>query len=743
MKGCKLLIATVLVLGLAFARVSAAANQCANPSGTCTTSSCATCSSTVANAIASASPGDTVILEAGVFKENNLSVNTNNLTITGAGQSSGGVACNPVTPTCASGATCIDGTLSGPVMSVGTVNPTVLTISNLTIQCGDNSSTDGGGIINSSNGTLTLNNVTVRANGSAGNGGGIENDGTLTVNSSTIGGANVVDGNHAPSSGGGVNNAFSSTFNLNNSTVSNNKADLDGGGLFCDASTQITIVNGHVDNNTADSNGDNSGDGGGIYAYGNDGGATITISQGTTINGNQAQNGGGIFNGPEAITSIDNSIISNNKAMVNNLVTAVGGGGIFNFGTMIIVNGSTIDHNHADQANGGGIYHTIQDFGTSLLGIDQTTISNNTAGGDGGGIYRDSTIDIQNSTISGNQANLVAISNGEGGGIYNNGNGCSFGTLSATLDHVTIAENSAFSGGGINVNNLCFPVDIKNSIVANNTTGGDCAISNGGLLNSQGHNLSSDNTCTTFTAASLDLPNTPPNIGPLADNGGVLSLHPMTHALAFNSAAVDAVPPAACTDIKGNPLTVDERGLPRPGVGLGPNCDIGAFELQAAPQLTVSPSSLTYTSTIGVTTSAQTITVTSTGNVPATVTGDTLGGANAGQFAISQDNCTGKTLNPTETCTVLVTFTPNAAGTFNGNVVFTSSNASFVPSDTVTLIGTATITPIPPITNPDFVFGDGCSGHASIVDVSGPIPVGPYLLVVPILVGGWMRRRKK
>jgi hypothetical protein len=697
---------------------------------------------TIGFAIGQATAGDTIEIAAGTYSENNLSI-TINLTIHGAGQSSGA--------TCAAGATCIDGSAADQVIAVGDgVNPFSVTISNLTIQNGHLIDPlgfgCGGGIVNNINSNLTLNNSTIRQNTSDGSGGGICNAGTLTMNDSLVGGPDSVDGNTSTGSGGGIfngsgatstltnttvmnNNAFigggvfnnfGSTLDLNNSTVSNNNADVDGGGLYCDASTEINIDHGIIANNTADKDNNSDGDGGGIFAFGNDGGATLSLVNGTAVSGNQAQNGGGIFTGPQAIATIDNSIISNNQAMVNNLVTAVGGGGIFNSGTMTIQNESTIDNNHADLANGGGIYHQFDDFGVTSLTISQTTISNNTAGANGGGIYRDAAMDLLNVTISRNQANVFTAANGEGGGIYNSGGGgCANGTLLATLTHVTIAENSAFSGGGIIVDDPCFPVDIKNSLVANNTTGGDCVISNGGLLNSLGHNLSSDATCTTFTGTG-DLLNQPAGIGPLADNGGSLAIHPLTHALAFNSVAVDGVPPADCTDANSNPLTIDERGFPRPGAGLGPNCDIGAFELQAVAQLTVTPTSLSFTSDVGVTTAAQTITVTSTGNVPATVSGDSLQGADAPLFNISQDNCTGKTLAPTETCTILVTFTPTAAGLFNlASVLITSSDATIVPTDTVTLTGTATGGAAP-------LFLEGSGFTCELTSLTGPLPGGTW-----------------
>ena len=66
-----------------------------------------------------------------------------------------------------------------------------------------------------------------------------------------------------------------------------------------------------------------------------------------------------------------------------------------------------------------------------------------------------------------------------------------------------------------------------------------------------------------------DLVNTNPSLGPLQDNGGPT----FTHALLEGSPAIDA---GSCTDVDGNTVHTDQRGMPRPQ---GANCDIGAFEL--------------------------------------------------------------------------------------------------------------------------------------------------------------------
>lgn len=67
-----------------------------------------------------------------------------------------------------------------------------------------------------------------------------------------------------------------------------------------------------------------------------------------------------------------------------------------------------------------------------------------------------------------------------------------------------------------------------------------------------------------------------PLLGPLGDNGG----DTQTHALQAGSPAIDS---GSCTDIAGDPVVSDQRGIPRPQ---GARCDIGAYESQ--PNLALS-----------------------------------------------------------------------------------------------------------------------------------------------------------
>lgn len=156
----------------------------------------------------------------------------------------------------------------------GIRNEGTLTLNNVVITDNTTSASDGGGIHNDG-GTLTLNDCTISDNAASpatGEGGGINNHGgaAATLNRCTISGNSATDG-------GGIHNYGGSGINrleLNNSTVSGNWATGHGGGIYTRAGIglhELALLNCTITDNIADSNDNNSGDGGGVY---NDGGST-------------------------------------------------------------------------------------------------------------------------------------------------------------------------------------------------------------------------------------------------------------------------------------------------------------------------------------------------------------------------------------------------------------------------------------------------------------------------------------
>jgi CSLREA domain-containing protein len=194
----------------------------------------------------------------------------------------------------------------------------VAEISGVTIQNGYNTGS-GGGILN--DGDLTLTNSTVSGNYASGwgaGGGGIYNNpgGYLTLTNSRVSG-NTAQGSCWEDCyggyGGGIHNWGNLT--LTNSTVSGNNAVFGGygGGIWNRGG--LTLTDSTVSGNYAGFRG------GGIFSWG---GSTLTNS---TLSGNSAPYGGGIFNhGGNDYLTLTNSTVSGNTA-----TTPVGGGGIDRF----------------------------------------------------------------------------------------------------------------------------------------------------------------------------------------------------------------------------------------------------------------------------------------------------------------------------------------------------------------------------------------------------------------------------
>src|SRR5579884_1015985 len=209
-----------------------------------------------------------------------------------------------------------------------------LTLEGVTVTGGSVSGTShGGGILNS--GALTLRNSSISGN-SAFIGGGIENDGTLAINDGTISdntsnkaagaidnfvGASLsvldstISNNIAGGDGGGINNA--GTMTIEDSTISGNQGSfLGGGGVFNSEFGTGTIRNSTIAGNSATSSAFAAA-GGGVFNSG-----VLGISD-STIAGNQAINagigafGGGIYTPslsfrPNMVTTLTNTIVANN-----------------------------------------------------------------------------------------------------------------------------------------------------------------------------------------------------------------------------------------------------------------------------------------------------------------------------------------------------------------------------------------------------------------------------------------------
>jgi IPT/TIG domain len=508
---------------------------------------------------------------------------------------------------------CVISGNSGAADGGGVSNNGSLTLTNVTITGNSATGTsNGGGIWN--NGSMTLTNVTIMGNSAGGDGGGIWNNGSLTMTGVTIGGASGGASNQATSNGGGLWNNGAIGSASTGLTIQNNISGGDGGGIWNDGSAVVTT--GTISGNTA-----NNANGGGLR---NDGFIDLT---GFALSGNTAvHNGGGIYN--DGFANVAQSTIGDTNQAGQN------GGGVWSDATYRMIQTSL--QNNTATGQGGGLFMSN---GTAELNSD--TISGNHAGSDGGGIYdgsgvidgttldlhpsvaqsravkprADSIVPAPNITISGNISGL------NGGGIALTD--AQSGSASASFLNATIADNKASgTGGGVWLNSASNLLEIQSALIARNLPqnckdAGSGQIAEVGGANSA--NLDTGATCEDGGSHPTDLINVAsPKLDVLADNFGFTK----TQGLLLGSSAIDAVPAAGGCP---TPPPVDERGITRPQSTL---CDIGAYEcIGIAPNVTqVAPNT-------GPIAGGTKVTITGTGfDRPATVT---FGGAPATNVVIN------------------------------------------------------------------------------------------------------------
>ena len=222
------------------------------------------------------------------------------------------------------------------------------------VQAEDTPGTASDRVFYVTNGTVTLEDMTIRHGNVTGYGGGISNSATLTINNSTI------SGNTASEYGGGIYNDGSGNVNINSSYLSGNTANGCGGIINYG---NMDIVDSTISGNTADYFG------GGIYTSGE-----MTLEN-STVSGNTCtgDSGGGISMAGGGTSELTNSTISGNRSTGH-------GGGIYTSGGTLILSNCTIANNHSDGDNtggeeGGGIY-----FYNTTLTASNTILANNYKG---------------------------------------------------------------------------------------------------------------------------------------------------------------------------------------------------------------------------------------------------------------------------------------------------------------------------------------------------------------------------
>ncbi len=372
------------------------------------------------------------------------------------------------------------------------------------------------------------------------------------------------------------------------------------GNLLAVSNSRIAANQARIDNGIAD--------GGGIYSYG----VEVELGAGTTIRNNTARTqaagnqlgnaarGGGIWHrfsdvpGQQAPFVIDQAALYGNSALSSGIV---GGGAVSTTGGVGNTVTTVVDTSMYDNRALGlpAFAGAIEVNGccsqtSTTLEIINSTLSGNLANGGAGGsrggavllntggYLAEGRVVIVNSTLSGN----VTTATGPAyGGAVNLG-WTNNATNTLEIANSTIVDNAATSpmaseGGGLW--GLREPylgpinVDIRNSIVYGNTatTGPDCSTSQF-TVTSGGFNIFGNTAgCSIAGATANDLVGVNPLLGALAPNGGPT----LTRMISGGSPAQDAGNPAGCTDFDNLPLTTDQRGAAR---AVGPACDIGAVE---------------------------------------------------------------------------------------------------------------------------------------------------------------------
>ena len=224
---------------------------------------------TITNATGTVATNGTVYIAQGTYNESGIDINTN-MSIIGESQEN----------------TIINGTNSGNSIFIIASGVNAI-ISNLTFTQGKIVG-NGGAIDNK--GTLTVENSTFTNNTATGEGGALYNEGTLSVTSSTF-------TKNASNEGGAIKNYYSKSLTVTGSTFENNKAYY--GGAISNRGS-LTVTGSTFTNNTG------TWYGGAIFSWGNS--VLVTCS---TFTNNTADTGG-------AICSRDNSIVVNFNRIVGN-----------------------------------------------------------------------------------------------------------------------------------------------------------------------------------------------------------------------------------------------------------------------------------------------------------------------------------------------------------------------------------------------------------------------------------------
>ncbi|MCC7431899.1 hypothetical protein IT412_00060, partial [Candidatus Peregrinibacteria bacterium] len=269
----------------------------------------------------------------------------------------------------------------------------------------------------------------------------------------------------------------------------------------------------------------------------------VTINNSDFASAEASGNGG-------AIRSTDNTLNISGSSF--DLCLAGNGAAIYDVDSIINIDNSSFTN--GDAASGGGAIYTVG--GSTDLNITKSYFGEN-EGSYGGAFYiNEGDLSLINSTVENNDA-----VGGDGGGLY-----LSLAAGVIDIFSSTIANNHALAFGGGIRKSVFGPINMSNTIVANNTNnigafaGVDCASS--GQLSSFGHNLISNSTGCGGVFDPTDILDVSAELGTLDFHGGTT----LNYDLLPSSPAIDSGDSAEIDD---------QRGTARPQYAAD---DIGAHE---------------------------------------------------------------------------------------------------------------------------------------------------------------------
>jgi predicted outer membrane repeat protein len=437
----------------------------------------------------------------------------------------------------------------------------------------------GGGVLNEGN--LTLSGCTFARDAATMNGGAVMNKSVLTVAGCTFG------DDSAGFIGGAVYNDATAT--VSRSTFTGNTARA-AGGVY--SSTTLAL-----NDSTFDANSATQGFGGGVATL-----KDATLSNCVFQENTASLGGGAVYTLNSASNNFELTVtgctFTGNS--VGSSVFAQGGGAILNMG-ILAVSGSTFDGNTA--GSGGGVYNG------GVATLRDSTFSDNAAPGafgSGGAVASSgffNRLSVVNCTFAGNSAAFGgAVSmNAVGQGVSYSLADCTFNGNSATSEggavydpgiasivSCTISGNQVAStghGGGVFEEAGIGETDLNNTIVAGNLRVGGGADDVSGAVDAAGssYNLIGDGTGTNLVdgvngnLVGSRVQPIKPRLGPLQNNGGPTQ----TMALLAGSPALNAGDPAQLG-------VADQRGVVRRG-----GVNIGAYQASASAFVLTAPATAT------------------------------------------------------------------------------------------------------------------------------------------------------